>query len=311
MNDTGGNDMTARLAHFLRFVIATVLCLSCMHTFAPAGPASPWAISDLDVPYVPTPDKVVAAMLTLAEIRDGDVVYDPACGDGRLVIAAAKQHNVRCLGTDIDPNRVEESRANAEHAKVTDRVNFSEKNLFDADFRGVNVVLIYLLPDINLKLRPKLLTELKPGARIVSHAFDMGEWQPDRTVRADKATIYYWMVPANVSGEWQASRTGRAGRQTFSLTLSQQYQEVQGKLIQGRVEQPLKNVRLTGDQLTFAIRDQDGEDAWFNGRIAGNRISGSIEKSRPGAATRWEAERDATTKVPFDQPVIRVKGVGR
>ncbi len=302
--------MTA-LAHSLRFVIMTVLCLTCMYTLAPGSPASSWTISDLDVPYVPTPDKVVAAMLALAEIREGDVVFDPACGDGRLVIAAARQHNVRCLGTDIDPNRIEESRANAAHAKVTDRVKFSEKNLFDADFREANVVLIYLLPNINLKLRPKLLAEMKPGSRIVSHAFDMGEWKPDKTVRADKATVYYWMVPANVSGEWQASRTGHAGRQNFSLTLSQQYQTVQGKLIQGTVEQPLKDVKLAGDRLTFAVRDQDGEDTWFNGRIVGDRIHGSIEKGRTGAATRWEAARDATTKVPFDQPLIRVKGTGR
>ncbi len=311
MNDTGGNHMTARSTHCLRCIVMAVLCLACMHTTAPGNPGSALTISDLDVPYVPTPDKVVALMLELAEIREGDVVYDPACGDGRLVIAAAKQHNVRCLGTDIDPNRIEESRENAARAKVADRVKFSEKDLFDADFSDVSVVLIYLLPDINLKLRPKLLTQMKPGSRIVSHDFDMGEWKPDKTVRAGKATVYYWMVPANVSGEWRAPGSANAGGRRFSLTLSQHYQKVQGTLIQGKAEQPLSDVRLAGDQLIFTVRGEDGEEARFNGWVSGDRIRGSFEKGRASSTTPWEAERDAATRVPFDQPVIKVKAAGR
>lgn len=150
----------------------------------------------LDVPYVPTPQSVVDAMLKLAAVTKNDVVYDLGCGDGRIVITAAKSHGARGIGIDIDPERIKEANANAQKAGVSDRVKFVEQDLFQTDFKEASVVTLYLLPDINLKLRPKLQSELKPGTRIVSHAFDMGDWQPEKTENVEGRTIYLWTIPA-------------------------------------------------------------------------------------------------------------------
>ncbi|WP_187261953.1 class I SAM-dependent methyltransferase [Pontibacter beigongshangensis] len=149
----------------------------------------------LDVPYVPTRQVVVDAMLELAKVSKNDVLYDLGCGDGRIVITAAKKHGATGTGVDIDPERIKEANENARKANVTGKVNFVEGNLFDMDFSKASVVTLYLLPDINLKLRPQLLEQLKPGTRIVSHAFEMGDWKPEQTVNVDGATIYLWTVP--------------------------------------------------------------------------------------------------------------------
>jgi SAM-dependent methyltransferase len=155
-----------------------------------------------DVHYVPTPEKVVEKMLELAKVGKDDVVYDLGCGDGRIVITAAKKYGARGVGVDIDPQRIKESNENARQAGVTDRVKFLQQDLFEMDFSEATVVALYLLPSLNLRLRPKLLRDLKPGARIVSHAFDMGDWKPDKvvTIPADpdnEITVYYWVVPAS------------------------------------------------------------------------------------------------------------------
>jgi precorrin-6B methylase 2 len=148
-----------------------------------------------DVPFVPTPEKVVASMLELAKVGPKDVVYDLGSGDGRIVIAAAKKHGARGVGIDIDPQRVKEARDNARRAGVADRAEFREGDLFKADISEASVVTIYLLSSVNLHLRPKLLAELKPGTRIVSHAFDMGDWKPAATQKVGSSTVYYWVVP--------------------------------------------------------------------------------------------------------------------
>jgi SAM-dependent methyltransferase len=158
-----------------------------------------------DVPYVPTTDLAVAAMLKLADVKKGDVVYDLGCGDGRIVITAAKQMGARGVGIDINPQRISEARENARKAGVEKLVRFEENDLFQADIRGASVVTLFLLPEINLKLRPKLLRDLKPGTRIVSNTFDMGDWKPDKeSTVGDPAdpdfpfshTLLLWTVPA-------------------------------------------------------------------------------------------------------------------
>ncbi|HZO03259.1 MAG TPA: class I SAM-dependent methyltransferase [Burkholderiales bacterium] len=148
-----------------------------------------------DVPYVPTPEKVVEGMLQLAKVGPKDVVYDLGSGDGRIVIAAAKKHGARGVGIDIDPQRIKEARDNARRAGVGDRVEFREGDLFKADISEASVVTIYLLSGVNMQLRPKLLAELKPGTRIVSHAFDMGDWKPAAMQKVGTSTVYYWVVP--------------------------------------------------------------------------------------------------------------------
>ena len=149
----------------------------------------------LDVPFVPTPEKVVEGMLELAKAGPRDTVYDLGSGDGRIVITAAKKHGARGVGIDIDPQRIREAGDNARKANVFHRVEFREGDLFKADISQATVVTIYLLSGINLKLRPKLLAELKPGTRIVSHAFDMGDWKPQATAKVGTSTVYYWVVP--------------------------------------------------------------------------------------------------------------------
>jgi 2-polyprenyl-3-methyl-5-hydroxy-6-metoxy-1,4-benzoquinol methylase len=151
-----------------------------------------------DVPYVPTPQPVVDAMLKLANVGKNDVLYDLGSGDGRIPVTAAQRFGTRGVGIDISPERVREANQNAQTAKVTDRVQFRQQDLFQTDLRDASVVTLYLLPDVNLKLRPKLLRELKPGTRIVSHAFDMGDWKPQQVQQVDGKTIYLWVVPKNV-----------------------------------------------------------------------------------------------------------------
>ena len=147
-----------------------------------------------DVPYVPTPQTVVDRMLTIANVNKNDVLYDLGSGDGRIVITAAQKYGTRGVGIDINPERVAEANTNAQQAGVTDLVEFRQQDLFKTDLSEATVVTLYLLPQVNLKLRPQLL-KLKPGTRIVSHAFDMGDWKPERVEQVDGSTIYYWVVP--------------------------------------------------------------------------------------------------------------------
>ena len=149
----------------------------------------------LDVPYVPTPPEVVKAMLTLANVKKDDHVIDLGCGDGRIVVAAAADFGARGTGYDLNPERIKEARENAAKAGVNDRTRFVEKNLFEADIKDATVVTLYLLPGVNEKLKPRLLAELKPGTRVVSHRFSMPDWEPVKTIEVDSRTIYLWIIP--------------------------------------------------------------------------------------------------------------------
>jgi SAM-dependent methyltransferase len=151
-----------------------------------------------EVPYVPTPEHVVEEMLKAANVGKNDVIYDLGCGDGRIVITAAQKYGSRGVGIDISEDRIKESNANAQKAGVTDRVKFLQQDLFQTDLREATVVTLYLLPDVNRRLRPKLFRELKPGTRVVSHAFDMGDWNPEKVIKVPgsdrERTIYYWVI---------------------------------------------------------------------------------------------------------------------
>lgn len=173
------------------------LCLlSCLPllTFSPARAGSDDR-QGLIVPYVPTDSEVVKKMLELAALKSGDKIYDLGCGDGRIVITAAQSYGARGVGIDLNPQRIEEARANAKAAGVDDRVEFRRQDLMQADFSDANVVSLYLLPSVNLQLRPQLWRQLRPGTRVVSHDFDMGpEWPPEQKVEMDGATIYLWTI---------------------------------------------------------------------------------------------------------------------
>lgn len=179
------------------FVLAiTLVAVGLTQTAPSAQTQAP--LRSPDVIFVPTPQSVVDAMLKIAKVGKNDVVYDLGCGDGRIVITAAKQFGARGVGIDIDPKRIEESNANAVAAGVTNRVRFLHTDIFadSTNLSEATVVTLYLLPSLNVKLLPKLLRELKPGTRIVSNSYDMGDWRPEQELEVDSRTIYFWTVPA-------------------------------------------------------------------------------------------------------------------
>ncbi len=171
----------------LKLILAFLILLSITHVKAQ---------DNLDVPYVPTPTEVVEAMLKVSKVGKNDVVYDLGCGDGRIVITAAKKYGATGIGVDLNPERIKEANANAAENGVANKVKFYEGNLFDFDFSKASVLTLYLLPDVNMKLRPKILSEMRPGSRVVSHAFNMGDWKPDQELTVDGRKIYLWVVPS-------------------------------------------------------------------------------------------------------------------
>jgi ribosomal protein L11 methylase PrmA len=181
----------------MRFLItlaaAVVLASPSQAALAQAQPKN--ASRAPDVIFVPTPQEVVEDMLRIANVGKGDVLYDLGSGDGRIPITAAKKYGIRAVGIDIDPERIQEANENAKKAGVTRLVTFRQQDLFKANFREATVVTLYLLPDLNVKLRPRLWAELKPGTRIVSHQFDMGDWKPAKTLESNGRTVYFWTVP--------------------------------------------------------------------------------------------------------------------
>lgn len=205
----------------------------------------------LDVPYVPTDEKIVHAMLDLAEVTSKDVLYDLGCGDGRIVVAAALERSTRGVGIDIDPMRITEAIEYAQHSGVEYLVNFFEGDLLEVDFSPATVVTLYLLDLVNVQLRPRLLDELRPGTRIVSHAFNMGDWKADQQYSSGGISLYKWIVPAKVAGtwEWQA----KSG-ETFRVELKQKYQRLNGKAWVDGKEAELKNALLKGDLIELGIR---------------------------------------------------------
>ncbi|MEA3016746.1 MAG: hypothetical protein QOI38_1468 [Sphingomonadales bacterium] len=255
-----------KLPHFLRSSLAgagaalvLLLVLAAYRHWQPAAPMPVKARPRLDVPYVATLEEVIDRMLALAQVVPSDHVVDLGCGDGRILIAAARTRGASGYGVDLDPRRIREAETNARRAGVADRLRFEVRDLFEAPIAGASVVAIYLLPEINLRLRPRLLAELRPGTRIVSHAFDMGDWRPDRAAAVEGARIFLWIVPAQVAGRWVL--TDETGR-TAALTLDQRYQDVSGGV---------RGASLTGDLFRFTA-EIGGRPRRFEGRVAGARI---------------------------------------
>ncbi|MDO8596446.1 MAG: methyltransferase domain-containing protein [Sulfuricaulis sp.] len=182
------------------FLVLGVLALGILAAGGDAGRAFAQAVASRapDVPYDPTPHNVVAQMLRLAQVREGDVVYDLGCGDGRIVIAAVREHHARGVCVDIDPQRIRESRVNAVAAGVMERIRFIEQDLFATEIREATVVMLFLWPDVNLKLRPKLWRELRPGTRVISYVHNMGDWTPQQTMTVQgsygERRLYLWTI---------------------------------------------------------------------------------------------------------------------
>ena len=271
--------------------------LAALSTRAAADAVMP----QLTVPYEPSPPKVVETMLKLAKVGKDDVVCDLGCGDGRIVVMAVKKFDAKkALGIDIDPERIRECKENAEGAGVADKVQFIHGSIFDADLKGVSVVTCYLLPNVNVAMRPIIFRDLKPGHRVVSHAFTMGEWEHDATAqhpRARGGIVYLWIIPAPVGGAWEWATKGKNGDVKWGLALEQEFQVARGSLsVAGGEAARISDVTLSGTELAFtALAQVDGQSARiaYRGSVDGDTIKGTQEwKSGPNAGTReWIATR--------------------
>lgn len=210
----------------------------------------------LDVPFVPTDESVVKAMLDLAGVGPKDVLYDLGSGDGRIVIAAARDHDARGIGIEIDPLRIADAMEEAGHVGVEYQVDFVEENILTADVSEATVVTLYLLDSINLQLRPRLLSQLRPGSRIISHAFGMGDWKADEELTLSGVKLYKWIVPAQVAGLWKWE--GPDGK-LYLVELEQKHQEVTGSAWLADEPAHLKSAKLHGSYLELEIQ-QDSSD---------------------------------------------------
>jgi SAM-dependent methyltransferase len=294
--------------HF--YVILTCLFLALGFVSLPSQRAVSQVISNgqekikLDVPYEPSSEEVVRTMLEIAQVGKDDLVYDLGCGDGRIVIAAAQKAGARGVGVDLDPERIKESLGNARQANVANRVQFFQQDLFQTDIGKATVVMLYLWPEVNLKLRPKLLRELKPGTRVVSHSHNMGSWEPDQTITVPQGhNVYFWVIPANVTGIWEWGNPGEKER--YVMKLSQQFQKVSGMLQLGPDEIPVKNLELRGDRLQFIVErffKGQMQTLRFTGRVQGHLIEGTAEEMTAGSQGKraWKAKRDPSSMKPLD-----------
>jgi SAM-dependent methyltransferase len=255
-----------------------------------------------ETPYVPSPRIVVDTMLRMADVRAGDFLIDLGSGDGRIIITAAEEFHARGFGVDYDSRLVKLANENAQKAGVSDRAKFIDQNVFKTDLSPASVVTIYLLPEYNAVLKPTLLA-LKPGTRIVSHDYGIGDWEPDATskvvvpekpVGVDKASwIYYWMVPAKVEGRWRSSVPAAKGTTALELNLTQRYQKVEGTAKIGATTVAIERPSLKGDLLSFEL-NEGGHHLHFEGRIAGDKFNGQLlsgNKKLPWRAVRIDAPK--------------------
>ncbi len=226
------------------------------------------------VPYFPTPQPLVDRMLEIADVKQSDFLIDLGCGDGRIPVTAAQRYGATGLGVDFDAQRIIEANENAKNAGVVDKVTFRKEDLFDTDISNASVLTLYLSLALNIKLRPRILQVMKPGARVLSHDFNMGDWLPDRTERVSGRVVYLWIVPANVAGNWQLTYDGPHGPRAFELTLEQQFQQPDGKAKLDGKAASLRDALVTGDRVGFAI-DLGDRSMRFDGRIVDGHLEGN------------------------------------
>lgn len=253
----------------------------------------------LDVYWEPTPYDIVNDMLRLAEIEKTDVVYDLGCGDGRIPIMAAQKTGARAIGIDLDPQRIKESVTAAREAGMDELVSFVNQDLFKMDISQATVLMLFLFPDVNMRLRPKILTELRASTRIVSYCHRMGEWEPDRTIKARRNHLYYWVMPENFSGLWEGSAESRPVR--FHVT--QEFQRFDATMWLNGDEIALNGVVVKGDRfdLTTVMGSQGRTvPVRIAGVIKGEGLCGELRKPASSEKPiRWAATRHPSTIVPL------------
>jgi SAM-dependent methyltransferase len=271
-------------------LVMACLCAPASAQTAPAAADYKPAIGQdgKDVIWIPTEPNMVERMLRMAQVTPRDIVVDLGSGDGRLSIAAAREFGAHARGLEFNPDMVALSRREAQQAGVAERVKFEQADIFESDFSEASVVTMFLLPALTLRLRPTLL-KMKPGTRVVSNQFDMGDWMPDEVADLGGRLAYLWIVPAQVAGTWKLEVPAT---RDFELTLQQGFQRVVGwtKVANGRSS--LRELQLTGPRLRFALVDDKGLLFEFDGRVEGQRISGEV-RIAGGAPAPFTGERIA------------------
>lgn len=274
------------------FVLAiTLLGVAASHAQTGAGaPAFEPVVGQAgkDVIWVPTPPFLVERMLRMAQVSASDLVIDLGSGDGRIAIAAARDFGARSMGLEFNPDMVALSRRDAEKAGVAGRATFREADIYKTDFSEASVLTMYLLPNINLDLRPTIL-RMKPGTRVVSHQFNMGDWTPDDTSDLSGRMAYLWIVPARVEGKWALDVPG-APAGGFTLSIRQEFQRISGQAGPGRTTFGLREASLKGDRIRFSFIDDEGRLRDFDGTVSGTTISGDVRVAG-GATARFTARR--------------------
>jgi SAM-dependent methyltransferase len=268
------------MTRFLRLTsVFAVAAMACIHVYASPKMGDEKYQPHVgqegkDVIWVPTSDELVKKMLDVAKVTADDLVFDLGAGDGKIPIAAARDYGATAVGIEYNPDMAALARRNAERAGVSNKVKIITGDIFKEDFSKATVVTLYLLPDLNLRLRPTLL-KMRPGTRIVSHAFTMGDWEPDQKVSTSIAHGYFWIVPANVAGRW--SLTGMGSYTNVSLQLEQRYQKVGGTITINKKAQPILGPSLQGDRLSFSFMDEGNELRAVKVRVKGNQLEGDAE----------------------------------
>jgi hypothetical protein len=242
-----------------------------------------------DVIWVPTPDEVVDRMLRMAQVTANDYVIDLGAGDGKIAIAAAKNFGARSMGIEYNPEMAKHAQGNVEKAGVTGRARIVQGDIFVTDFTQATVITMYLLPALNLKLRPQILA-MRPGTRVVSHSFTMDDWEADETSSMDGRRAYFWVVPANVAGNWMLEVTGGGASEKMELTLEQRYQKIEGNLGLGAIQGGLRDARLRGFNIAFSYVDNKGVRRDLAGRVSGGRMEGGFRADN-GTEGRWVATK--------------------
>jgi hypothetical protein len=231
--------------------------------------------SGKDVIWIPTPEPLIDKMLTAAKVTGQDRVFDLGAGDGIIAITAARKFGAQSVGVEYNPKMADYARCKVREAGMTEKVRIITGDIFVENFSSANVVTLYLLPDLNLRLRPTLL-KMKPGTRIVSHAFNMGDWEPDETMSHEYSRGYFWVVPAQVEGDWMFS--GMEGG-PMRVSLRQTYQNIGGMFTRASNTQPLVGARLRGEDISFQFSTPDKNVHTFTGRVAGDRITGTVNSA--------------------------------